>query len=214
MTNFLNIGVALLPTSYEQNKLYDFTQLINEKYALSFKITPNITLPHVSLFQGCFSNSEWVIDQLRTIVFNPVLVNFECSSLSLWARKIIFLNLTNNMALSALHNTIFQRLFIEGFCSGTSADPQAFQEITVGQKKSFTETGYPFSQKEYLPHFTLAHFNLDSITASKEVMENELNNLFQEYFRGVRNMSFEKFIIFSVGNLGICKDVLFEINLC
>lgn len=208
--NYLNLGVALLPESGEQERLYDFTRQIHKKYALSFKMTPQVSVPHVSIFQGHFSCAEWVIEQLKNVELNSVLMNLELSSLSLWARKILFLNLTPNVVLSQLHDTVFQQLFIKPYCSGLSADPQIFQNITEGQRESFFKTGYPFSQKEYLPHFTVAHLNRDKVSDSEKVIDNHLNHLFKDYFGNLKQIIFTKLIVFSVGDLGCCQDIIFE----
>jgi 2'-5' RNA ligase len=204
MKNDNPLGIGLIPNTTFIEKIYSFTSDLENRYDLIFSVRPGVSIPHLTLFQGRFENEKEII-KLVSEIENFSIKKQSIQGFSIWARKILFLDCEKCQSLQDLHNRVFKNLSSVNI--GNSADPQNFVGITPGQQKSYIETGYPFSLVEYLPHFTLAHFREQP---NPETLK-EVQKLFQKF--GInKTLTFDKLVIYRVGDKGRCKDIIYEKN--
>jgi 2'-5' RNA ligase len=200
-----NLGIALIPSEEDTNKIYQLIDEVGMDYALSFATDKGVSMPHVTLFAGKYNNLETPINVLENFNISRISRKQKIKNMEIWAEKILFLNLLKGKDLQEAHNYFFSNLFPRS--SGKPADPQDFKGITLEQQKSFNETGYPFSEQEYLPHFTLAHFQ--NIPKHKIYREVSLNDILEEFYMG-EEINFDKLALFKMGKLGACKEIIYE----
>lgn len=198
------LGFGLIPIKEHQDLIYSLAEKLAQRIDLSFYLKSGESIPHLTLFQGRFVSVEEVVKKMETLDFSFLGRNQKLIGLSQWAKKIIFLDCVNNHELQTAHEKVYHALF--PMCEGKSADPQNFQDITKGQQKSFNETGYPFSLKEYLPHFTIAHIENPEVDESAQ-----LDKVYQTI--NLRTITFERIVVYIVGELGRCLEFAFEKNL-
>lgn len=203
MRFYHKLGIGLIPETNQIEQIYNLINQIFKKYNLSFATQEGVSIPHLTLFQGKYRDKGEVINKLKSLDLK-LSETYLIQGLSIWARKIIFLDLIKTDSLQQTHNNIYQALF--PLCEGKSADPQKFEGITPGQQKSFDETGYPFSLEEYLPHFTLAHIR--ELQNKLEETESELNKLLKK--SRLEQITFDKLVVYRVGLLGSCINFAYE----
>lgn len=194
------IGLALFPRQREIEWLRELAaQMETPQQALSFSIRKRIeAIPHLSLMQGIFDDDRVALEALADLDLESTPPMLKVSGVSIWATKIVFLNFERTNQIQELHNQIADRWLAN--CKKQSADPQAFNGITEGQRKSFSETGYPFSYKEFIPHITLAHLALP--LPNHESPENVPPLPV--------SLTFERLALFRVEPLGVCTKTLAE----
>ena len=199
------LGIAIVPSDYYQQKIIELASIIRQKHDLSFVINLNNTIPHLSLFQGTFKNLSSVLHFVDKLHIEK-LPTLDVTGISIWANKIIFLDIHKVYPLQKLHNEIFKSLF--HLSDGKPADMQVFNGISQGQKNKLLATGYPFSEEEYLPHITLAHLK-ENLNSKMQVWQHSasLNNIFEQ---DIVELKFNKLIVFEVGNCGVCKKIIYE----
>ncbi|HEY5713929.1 MAG TPA: hypothetical protein VIT68_01110 [Candidatus Gracilibacteria bacterium] len=193
------LGIGLIPSPDEIKAIYGLSQDLTQSQDLSFFLQPGISIPHLTLFQGKFSDESAVIKALSSIDLSSFTPQQIIKGISVWAQKIVFLDCLKSQDLADLHTQVFKVLF--PLCEGTSADPQNFQGITEGQQKAFEATGYPFSREEYLPHFTLAHLSNPQIGSPPETLSHS---------KVLSEVHFTKLVVYRVGDLGACLDFAYE----
>ena len=150
--------------------------------------------------QAVFSEPDLAIAALDRLDKSKIAPLLSVTGLSLWATKILFLNLELADWLARLHCEAFHAWL--PLSKGGSADPQSFQGISDGQKRSFEKTGYPFSLEEFLPHMTLAHFR----TAPQLSVLDSFDVLLAE--SKLAAIAFEQLVLFHVEPLGICRKIV------
>ena len=198
------LGVGLVPSSRSVDEVYALVTRIGEAAQLGFATAQGVSIPHLTLFQGKYRSEEEVVERVRTIDFSFFPREARVLDISVWAKKIVFLDLERTEGFRRAHEFVFHALF--PLCEGKSADPQKFEGITAGQEKSFEETGYPFSLAEYLPHITLAHLGAVPQDALRE--ESRLRTAIKDFLP--RAVAFEKLVVYRVGPLGSCTDIVWE----
>lgn len=205
----IGIGIALVPRKQDILLIRELTEQLEEpKHKFSFSLhTRTDAIPHLSLLQGVFDDSSVAMEALTGLApfdINPTLT---VMNLSIWATKIVFLNFIPGEELLGLHNQICDRWFARS--SRVSADPQQFSGITEGQRKSFEETGYPFSRQEFLPHVTLAHLAVSTGGAHLD-MATPTTHATVPPSALPESIIFEKIALFAVKPLGVCTNFLAE----
>lgn len=204
-----SLGFALVPDRGTQNQIYALAnQLADLKIPFSWRLDSERSVPHVSIFQGVFKSEEEVLGKVRQLNVPSEIKAAKVLGLSLWAEKIVFLDIERTDKLQVFHEEVFDGFF--PLASGESADPQDFKGITSGQRDSFSRTGYPFSNAEFLPHFTIAHVDLKTIGACEANALIEAGKSILEAADLSDSITFERFVVFVVGKLGSFKKVLFE----
>lgn len=193
------LWIWLIPSKSAIKNIYDLTNDISKIYDLSFFLKQDFSIPHLTLFQGKFTDEEMVIKLVREIDFSSFKREQFIKWISLWAKKILFLDCRPSNDLQIMHEQIYNKLF--PICEWESADSQNFEDITNGQQKSFEETWYPFSLCEYLPHFTLAHI-LD--------LPQDINDIILKESNIGTSINFDRLVIYKVGDLGRCTDLIYE----
>ncbi|MEK7257587.1 MAG: hypothetical protein AAB316_22720, partial [Bacteroidota bacterium] len=121
---------------------------------------------------------------------------------SIWAEKILFLDIKKTGELQRAHKLAFELLF--PLCLGKSADPHEFLGISAKEKQSYRKTGYPFSLPAFRPHVTLARLR----PAKRGVMP-QLSKKARQHFPNCC-IEFSKICIYAVGPHGSCGKILFE----
>lgn len=188
------LGFALIPN--HTTPLFAVADTVASTHPCSFVMRAGETVPHVSLFQGVYADLTRVQEVFAQLTPHPLPRELTTCGLSIWAEKIVFLDLTPHPDLQVLHEQIFATFF--PLAAGTSADPQAFAGITAGQAASFRETGYPFSRTEYLPHFTIAHLD----RADGGIVPS-LNNI-----ECPDTVTVAELVYFRVGDKGVVTEIL------
>jgi len=206
MLHIHKLGVGLIPVEEQQEQIYSLVARIKQQFDLTFATEQDVSIPHLTLFQGVYQNEAQVVDIVRSIDFSQFSRWQPVKGLSAWAEKILFLDCERTTDLYQAHLRVFEKLF--PLYEGKSADPQDFVGITPGQQRSFNETGYPFSRQEYLPHFTLAHLKDTSLYKLPNTQE-KLNRLITDSPLRQR-IDFERFVVYRVGPLGACKELTYE----
>ncbi|MBY0548861.1 MAG: 2'-5' RNA ligase family protein [Candidatus Obscuribacterales bacterium] len=194
------IGLALFPLPREIESLRELAaQMETPQQALSFSIHKRLdAMPHLSLMQGVFENDGVAMEALADLNLESASPTLKVCDVSIWATKIVFLNFERTNLIQELHNQIADRWL--AICKKQSADPQAFNGITDGQHKSFSETGYPFSYEEFIPHVTLAHLASPVPNGERPDQMPPLPV----------SLTFEKLALFRVEPLGICTKTFAE----
>lgn len=208
-------GVGIIPDAEGIQQVYNLAQKIHATYPMSFHLKPWFSIPHVTLFQWKFRTQEEAVQAMQGVDFSTLSKKQIIQWLTIRALKIVFLDCERSHDLKAAHNAVYDAL--SPICEGKSADPQNFKWITDGQQRSFDETGYPFSQEEYLPHFTIGHIVTPVTdpavdTAEKREIEEWLARILEE--SGIWDtMKFEKVVLYKVGDLGACLEFAYEQNI-
>ena len=199
------LGFALVPTTPDQKIIYDLAEQLNLEFDLGFRVTPENAIPHLTGFQGVFSDIDKVIKKLASLDFSFIEKEQTVEGISFWAKKIIFLDYEFNTSLEQFHQLLIQT-FEKGIdYEGTSADPQVFEGLTTGQEESFEQTGYPFYGDEFLPHTTLAHLKAAPNTDLRKILASvRKKSTLSE------SITFTKFVVFEVETLGKSTKVLWE----
>lgn len=200
------LGIGLVPYQHDQERIYDLVASIAEKFDLGFQTARGVSIPHLTLFQGVYTDADAVAQTLSTIDLTFLSAAEQVRGLSIWAQKIVFLDFEKSDRLSRAHEMVYRAL--RPLASGVSADPQNFQGITAGQQQSFASTGYPFSLDEYLPHVTLAHLKKNLKDADDAVVQ--LAQLLA-HSGFPQEIQFEKLVAYRVGPLGACKEFVPEL---
>ncbi len=196
--------MALVPTEAARIQVQEFVSaLAADGFAFTFALHTADSIPHLSLMQAVFANPAPAIEFIDKLDFSALDKQFQISEISVWATRIVFLNFTLPPQLKRLHVQTFNA-WQSIACSG-SADPQAFEGITLGQQESFRTTGYPFSLDQYLPHITLAHLQDKDIDGNVVAKMNALREKSMP-----RVLSFQKLVVFAVEPLGICRKIIKE----
>lgn len=203
-----NLGFALVPSAEDRERIFELVDKLTSRF--DFRPDAILTrdyLPHISLWQGPYSSTEKVIEELGGIDLTGIRLSQTVTEIQIWASKIVFLNLEKNDAVRSLHLWLFDKL--SPLKEPGSADPQTLRGVTEDQARSFHETGYPFTEKGYgalVPHFTLGHLahELDDKTSQR------IGSEMTEFWKGLQllSVSFERFIVFVVQPLGKCPNDL------
>jgi hypothetical protein len=207
------VGLALIPS---QNDCQALHSLLAESEArgadFDFALNTSNSISHLSLMQATFDNENTPVELLESlnlqslasqhigrILSQPMAV----SGISVWAKKIVFLNFVIVPELKQLHCDVANLWLPHALMA--SADPQSFEGISDGQKQSIGKTGYPFCYDEYLPHITLGHLkNTDHAEANLMLLNGLLKtDLPQAIF-------FDSLIAFAVEPLGLCRRIIRE----
>lgn len=202
-TRIVPLGIALVPANEHLERVRRLVSACeNQGMNFSFALHRDSSLiPHLSIMQGVFADSNEAIAVADAIDRSELVVSLVVSNLSIWARKILFLNFVETNWLKRFHKNAFHSWM--PLSKRTSADPQKFTGITAGQQAAYDDTGYPFALAEYAPHITLAHFAEEQSEASKDfprlLAESELNEV-----------QFERLVVFKVEPLGACREILRE----
>ncbi len=201
-----SLGIALLPTKADQRLIYSLTKAFSERINASFFVSPETSIPHLTLFQGIFKKRSEVVWRLEAMDAGNITKVQKVLGFSIWAEKIVFLDFVKTNHLQELHDKLFRSLF--PLCMGRSADPQSFEGITAGQQESFERTGYPFSGSEYLPHITLMHL-AKNVGDRKALVEQSLKEI-SRHCSFPKTVTFEQFVVYKVERLGALKQLCFE----
>lgn len=205
----IGIGIALVPCKQDILRIRELTEQLEEsKREFSFALHKRKdAIPHLSLLQGVFDDSSVAMEALTGLdptAIHPILT---VKNLNIWATNIVFLNFILSEELLELHNQICDRWFARS--SRVSADPQHFTCITEGQRKSFEETGYPFSRQEFLPHITLAHLAVATPNAHSTVATPSTHATLPPSALP-ESITFEKIALFRVEPLGVLTETIAE----
>ena len=201
------LGIGLIPIKDQIKIIYRLAEQISKQEPLSFFLQPELSTPHLTLFQGRFQSEVEFIRQVQQTDFSYLNKTQTIAGLSVWAKKIIFLDCIKSPDIQRAHTETYTKLF--SLCEGKSADPQVFEGITEQEQQSFDQTGYPFSLDAYLPHITMAH--------TKALQTN--NNLTARLQQALKESSlgntliFEKLVVYRVGDSGKCEGIAYERNL-
>jgi hypothetical protein len=199
------IGLALLPTERCSSDLVSSLTLLEKVAPFEYGLHKSVSIPHMSLMQGVFAETQAALQAIDELDLALVEHSMPVVDLSLWAEKIVFLNVPRSERLQRLHQDVFA--LWRPLAQGQSADPQIFKSISPGQQASFNATGYPFSQDEYLPHITLGHL----LEPVDPVVLPRMNDVMQKNFAAL--LTFEKLVAFIVEPRGECRRIIGEWNL-
>lgn len=207
MASDYKLGIGLVPIREDQERIYRLVEELGLHLEVGFKTESGISIPHITLFQGMFENEEEINHIGRDLDLTDLSQEHFPVGISIWAQKILFLNLTKERDLLNLHYEAFARAF--PLCAGKPADTQKLEGITREQQRSLDRTGSPFVGDTYLPHFTLAH--LAEVPEDFEETEEELNKVLETCIKGP--LKFDKLVVYEVGELGACKRIIYERSL-
>lgn len=201
MSNSSPYGIGLIPSDKDIENFYKLMEVVSNEFDLSFSCKKNISIPHLTIFQGIFSDEKRLILKLNEVNLNLNNI-LKISGISIWANKIIFLDFELTKDLHDFHTQVFNSVF--PLSDKESADPQSFKDISELEQRMYEETGYPFSLTAYKPHITMAHL----ATPLKETDASRLNSILSES-EFEKEIKFKKLVIYKVGKLGRCKDNFF-----
>lgn len=206
----LALGFALIPDKEGTLYVCELNRRINHVYPSEFILREKGTLlPHVSLFQGQFSEQR--LEEIYRAVgklhqdyrsLQPV----ETAGINVWATKIFFLDLSKEQ-LQRMHEDVFYALNGLREQSAGSADPQAFVGITPEEAHSFRTYGYPFALNAFRPHFTVGRSETPDGKEQDFARQLELEKPPPE------KITFDKLIVFDVGKYGRLEGIRKEYQL-
>lgn len=225
------VGLALVPSEKDCQAI---CALLAESESIgidfAFALHTSNSIAHLSLMQATFEDAQTAVELLQSVNFltdsnsslgqiiEPALAParghflrepIEITDISVWASKIVFLNFVLGAELKQLHCDVANHWLPKALRA--SADPQSFVGISDGQMQSISNTGYPFSYDEYLPHITLGHLKNphDSAAENRQINERDkLNELLET--RLPPAIRFEKLVAFAVEPLGLCRQIVRE----
>jgi hypothetical protein len=156
----LDLGFALLPSAETERAVFDLVTTAKTCRPLSYFLSPGTAVPHVSLWQGRYDpvSLPEIFEFLQSLHPGVIPATQAMRGCSIWAQRILFLDLEKSPALVELQNTLVNHLLPLSLPG--SADPQSFRGIDSQQAASLASTGYPFTERRFgafAPHFTIAH---------------------------------------------------------
>lgn len=205
------LGVALVPNREGIHFICSLNQAINKRYPSDFVLAAEGTLlPHVSLFQGRFPESQIAeivarTERVKATIQQPISV--APSGINVWVERIFFLDLRDSEQLQGLHESALGSLNELRDKSAGSADPQSFEGVSNQEQQSIVEYGYPFALKAFRPHFTLGRSNRLDGQEANFVAQLERN------FPFPKEIIMEKLVVFDVGLYGRMEARIQEIKL-
>ncbi len=196
------LGVGILPSAASGKKIISIASFAAKKFGAARAVSKSTRLPHLTLFQGVFPNSAEAFERMQRADFSFLGKRQRITGTSIWAEKILFLDIKKTGELQRAHKLAFELLF--PLCLGKSADPHEFLGISAKEKQSYRKTGYPFSLPAFRPHVTLARLR----PAKRGVMP-QLSKKARQHFPNCC-IEFSKICIYAVGPHGSCGKILFE----
>jgi hypothetical protein len=204
MTYEHKLGIGFTLRKDQQEDVYRYIEHLGRDFEFSFAAKRNESIPHLTLFQGKFTREENVISLAHNFYLHPELKRQPVKGVSIFDGKIVFLDTKKTPIIDKTHwaaFTVFRPL-----CEGKPADPQEFPSISSGQWDMYNKHGYLFSLDEYLPHFTLAHLKERSTSLRKD--EVAMNDSLLGFVPSM--LTFDKFVVYRVGELGRCTSFAYE----
>ena len=201
------LGIGLVPRKSDQDRIYQLVEVIEENTGLGFKTEPGVSTPHTTIFQGRFEGEAGINQIVESLDITGLDIPYSATGISIWAQKILFLDIPRTEKIAGLHYETFAKAF--SLCAGKPADTQKLEGITAAEQRSFSRTGSPFVGDSYQPHFTLGH--LVELPADPTRVERELTQLISSYL--TEPLRFESVVNYEVGAFGACKRIVYERSL-
>lgn len=199
------LGIGLIPDSKSHRYI---SKSIKKVYDLNIIKKHKKNIYHMTLFQGNFKDLEKIINKFENLNFDKVLQEQEIKRVNIWIKEWLFLEFKKNKKLANIHNKIVDQL--SPYHTGKAVDFLNEGMMTPGQRKSFKETGYQFSKKEFMPHITIGH--LKEYNKYIKELTKDLNNKLKRPLYS-RKIYFNRVVIYKIGENGACTNIISKKNL-
>ncbi|MDQ6984820.1 MAG: hypothetical protein Q9M91_04080 [Candidatus Dojkabacteria bacterium] len=202
----MKLNIALKINDSDIEKLISFTDGITAKYNPVFKINDTDRIPHLTLFQGNFNDSE--IDALNDSIkrlasnYSP----FKLYGLRLLSEHLtptsIWYQFANRIKLIALH---FETLSLVSEFDISLEDKfkkgsEFLDKLNPIQKEQIERFKNPYLGYVYDPHITLCRLENNE----------DVQNIVNEFTPDLWEIRIEGISIFEGGEHGTCKNVINE----
>ncbi|MEU6388208.1 2'-5' RNA ligase family protein [Streptomyces sp. NPDC046939] len=155
MTRWL--GVALLPRADHLRAAIDIQRALGADHGLQPPLTPDGNLPHVTVFQGPFTDT---LDPARDLgrigaaLSLPAEIHLGFTGIHYQPTGWVFLGLTRPSVLDKLQEETLAVLtpHLDQAAFDTSKDTSRYTEA---ERSSYARYGYRYTGEAYAPHITL-----------------------------------------------------------
>lgn len=155
MTRWL--GVALLPRADHLRDAIRIQRALGTDHELQPPLTPDGNLPHVTVFQGPFSDSldpERDLERIGAALGLPAEIHLGFTGIHYQPMGWVFLGLTRPSLLDKLQQATLAVLtpHLDRAAFDTSRDTSQYTEA---ERSSYARYGYRYTGDAYAPHITL-----------------------------------------------------------
>jgi 2'-5' RNA ligase len=196
------LGLAIIPQQDLREQIINLSSQISAENPLSYTLSQDTNIPHMTLFQGIFDNKKNMREHFQRFATSTAYahIQIKLDSMAIFGGSFIFYDVSKNSQIHALHEKT-----LEYFAPLTTITDEPIAKnqgiiLTEKEQEYMSKYGYPLVKELYRPHFTIGR------------VLNTTNLPALDKFHVDSNCKFkpQSLVLYQLGVDGSCNNILEE----